>query len=378
LEGDGEPTGLIEEGAQALVQRLMPRPTLTQLAAAIGRAHEVYRREGLTSVCEAGVAGGWVGQSPLEMAAYQLARESGQLRVRTTAMISADVLHPLGDAGPEDALTALDAGIRTGLGDEWLRIGALKVFSDGSLIGRTCWMHEGFADDGDNTGYPQADPALLAETIRQAHAVGWQVATHAIGDAAVDFALDCYADALAAQPRPDHRHRIEHCGIVRPQSVARLASLGVIPVPQGRFVGEIGDGMRAALGAERVGQAYRLRTWLDFGVTLPGSSDRPVVDGRPLLGIKDMVRRRTESDEAFSPEESLTPEEAMTCYTVGSAVATRSEHERGRLSEQMLADFVVLAADPRLVPPSEIGDIPVLATVLGGEVAYGAKDLRCT
>jgi predicted amidohydrolase YtcJ len=374
LGADGLPTGLFEERAQALVQGLRPQRSMEQLAEAIGRAHERYLSEGLTSACEAGVGGGWVGQSPVELGAYQLARDTGRLGVRTTAMISASVLHDTG-AMPSDGLAAaLDAGIRTGLGDEWLRIGALKIFSDGSLIGRTCWMHEGFEDDGANTGYPQADPVELRSTIIGAHRAGWQVATHAIGDAAVDFVLACYGDALRVQPRDDHRHRIEHCGLASDAAVNEMAALGVIPVPQGRFVGEIGDGMATALGPDRLAQAYRLRSFLDAGLALPGSSDRPVVDGRPLLGIQDMVCRLTQSGERFAPAEALTPEEALYCYTAGSAFATRCETERGRLSPGMLADFVVLADDPRQVDPGDIANVPVVATVVGGTVVFRSDD----
>jgi hypothetical protein len=316
LDADGEPTGLLEERAQSLVQSLVLPRSIEQIAAAIGRAHERYLAEGLTSVCDAGIAGSWIGQSPIELAAFQLARETGRLRVRTTVMISSDVLHDTGAHASDGIEQGLDAGIRSGLGDEWLRIGPLKVFSDGSLIGRTCWMNEGFSDQPGNTGYPQADPHDLRRTIIAAHRAGWQVATHAIGDAAVGFVLDCYAEALELAPRADHRHRIEHCAITTDESLARIAALGVIPVPQGRFVGEIGDGMLAALGPERGRSAYRLKGFLEAGVALPGSSDRPVVDGRPLLGIADMVMRRTESGRPFGPEEALTPEEAPSPPTV--------------------------------------------------------------
>lgn len=372
----GNFTGLLQERAQGLVQRLvLPRP-LEVVAAAIGRAHEQYLREGVTSVCDAGIGGAG---SPGEFEAYQLAREEGLLGVRTTVMISADALVPFAGGGEQDSDDEIDgayglpAGIRTGVGDEWLRIGPTKVFSDGSLIGRTCWMEDGFADDPANTGYPQGSPDDLRRVIVGAHLAGWQVATHAIGDAAVNFTIDCYEEALGRKPRQDPRHRIEHCGIASPEAVARMARLGIVPVPQGRFIGEIGDGMLAAVGPERAANTYRLRSFLDAGLVLPGSSDRPVVAGRPLLGIQDMVRRVTQSEAPFAPSEALTVEQAMRAYSEGSAWAERSEQSRGALREGQLADFVVLGADPRRVSEDEIGDVPVLATALGGRVVFSAS-----
>lgn len=372
-DGTGRPTGLLEERAQSLVHELVLPYPLERLATAIARAHERYLAEGITSVCDAGIAGGWIGQSPVEMAAYQLARERARLGVRTTVMLSSDALVPV-TGHEEDGLEGafgLPAGLRTGLGDDWLRLGPVKVFSDGSLIGRTCWMESGFADDPSNCGYPQAEPDRLREVIVGSHLAGWQVATHAIGDAAVSFVLDCYEEALSIMPRADHRHRIEHCGVAPPAALERIRRLGVVPVPQGRFIGEIGDGMLAALGSDRSAFAYRLRSFLAAGIPLPASSDRPVVDGRPLLGIADMVRRTTASGSPFGPAEALTVEEAMRAYSLGSAYAERSEGDRGSFRLGKLADFVVLGADPRHLPPDELADLPVLATAVGGTLAHG-------
>ena len=372
LDENGEPTGLLEERAQALVQALVLPRSLEELAGAIRLAHERYVTEGLTSVTDAGVAGGWIGESPLELAAYQLARERGWLGVRSIVMISADVLGPV-NGHPDDGVElALDAGIRTGLGDEWLRIGPLKIFSDGSLIGRTCWMEDDFADEAGNSGYPQSDPDDLRRLLVAAHTAGWQLATHAIGDRAIRFVLDCYGEALAQVPRGDHRHRVEHCGVANDEQADRLAALGVIPVPQGRFVSEIGDGMLAALGPERSAIAYRMGGFRRKGIVVPGSSDRPVVDGRPLLGIRDLVVRRTAAGVPLGQEEAVTADEALRAWTVGSAYAARCEAERGTLSVGKLADFAVLEADPREVEAGDIGDIAVLATVVGGEVSFSA------
>lgn len=367
----GEPTGLLEERAQVLAQRLaLPRSVAT-IAAAIDRAHRVYLTEGITSVCDAGVAGGWIGQSPAEIDGYQCARDYGALSVRTTVMVAADVLTDMSRHVNDLASSGISAGIRTGLGDDLLRIGALKVFSDGSLIGRTCWLSHGFDDEQENLGYPQQDPDELRRQIVEAHLAGWQVATHAIGDAAISFVLDAYEEALTRRPRHDHRHRIEHCGVTTDESLDRIRRLGVIPVPQGRFIGEIGDGMLAALGERRAEDTYRLASFLRAGIVLPGSSDRPVVDGRPLLGIADMVARKTESGQDFGAHEALSCEEAMRCYTTGSAHATRTEADRGTLAVGMLADFVALDEDPRdCTEPAAIASVPIRATVVGGELVY--------
>ena len=160
-----------------------------------------------------------------------------------------------------------------------------------------------------------------------------------------------------------------------PEDVRRLAALGVVPVPQGRFISEIGDGMLAALGPERSTWCYRQRSFLDAGLLVPGSSDRPVVNGAPLLGIHDMVNQRTASGRPFNPAEALTPEEAIRCYTLHSARAAFREGDLGSLEPGKLADFAVLSADPTAIAPEGIAAIEVLATVVGGRVAHDRMGL---
>lgn len=367
----GRPTGLLQETAQSLLSPLvLPYPVAT-LVDAVERAGHAYLAEGITSVVEAGVGGGWIGKSPVEVAAYQAARDAGRLPVRVELMVAADVLRPLTAHPADDLGTGIDLGIRTGLGDDRLRIGPVKVFSDGSLIGHTCAMTEDFTDTPGTRGYLQDDAAALRDRILQAHRSGWRVAAHAIGDAAIDLVLDAYAEAQRRWPRPDVRHRIEHFGVARPDQVTRAAELGVVPVPQGRFVGEIGEGMLRALGPERAGWAYRGRSLLDAGIVVPGSSDRPVVEGRPLVGIHDLVNRTTEGGRALGREEALTGLEALTAYTLGSAYASHQEHERGQVLPGRLADLAVLSDDPASVDPSRIRDIEVLRTVLGGRLVHG-------
>ena len=370
VDGSGRPTGLLQEQAQQLLNRLvLPYPVDT-LVDAIERAGQVYLSQGITSVVEAGVGGGWIGKSPVEVAAYQRALDLGRLPVRVELMVATDVLHPLPAHASDDITLGLDLGIRTGLGDDRLRIGPVKIFSDGSLIGHTCAMTEDFADTPGERGFLQDDAAALHARILDAHRSGWRVAAHAIGDAAIDLVLDAVEEAQRRWPRPDVRHRIEHFGVSRPDQVARAAALGVVPVPQGRFVGEIGDGMLRALGPERAGWAYRYRSLLDAGITPPGSSDRPVVDGAPLLGIHDMVNRRTDGGLPCGPDEAISGLEALTAYTLGSAYASHAERDRGTIAVGKYADLAVLSDDPATVDPTAIRDIEVLSTVLAGEVVW--------
>ena len=368
----GRPTGLLEERAQQLVGDLtQPYPVAT-LADAVAAAGQRYLAEGITSVTEAGVGGGWIGQSPVELAAYVAARDQGRLHVRVELMVVSDAFHALG-AHPADGITTgIDLGLRTGFGDHWLRLGPMKIFTDGSLVGRTAAMSAPFDGDPGNSGYLQADGGYLTDMIIAAHQAGWRVAAHAIGDRAIDLALDAFATAADRYPRTDPRHRIEHFAAARPDQVARAAALGVIPVGQGRFATELGDGMLAAVGRERHGWLYRQRSLLDAGLVLPGSSDRPVASGAPLLGIHDMVNRRTVTGAPFNADEAITPTEAVRAYTWGSAYASKQEHLKGSIAAGKLADFTVLSEDPTAAAPDRIAGLEVVATFTDGVLRYAA------
>jgi predicted amidohydrolase YtcJ len=373
----GRPTGLLEERAQELVGSLTHPYPLSTLADAVAAAGRRYLAEGITSVTEAGVGGGWIGQSPVEAAAYVAARDQGRLHVRVELMVVSDAFHPLG-AHPSDGIeTGIDLGLRTGFGDDWLRLGPMKIFTDGSLVGRTAAMSAPFAGDPGNSGYLQADADQLTEMIIAAHRAGWRVAAHAIGDRAIDLALDAFADAADQYPRPRPRHRIEHFAAARPDQVARAAKLGVIAVGQARFVTELGDGMLAAVGPERAAWLYRQRSLINAGLVLPGSSDRPVASGAPLLGIHDMVNRRTATGVPFNAAEAITPAEALRAYTWGSAYASKQERVKGSITPGKLADFTVLSEDPTAVPPDRIAGLEVIATFIDGglrHTAPGASD----
>ncbi|WP_028661651.1 amidohydrolase [Saccharomonospora saliphila] len=374
----GEATGLLAEQAQQLVDALVKPYPVDDLAAAITRAANVYVTEGLTHVTEAGIAGGWIGHSPAEAAAYQLARSRGELPVRVELMPAAEVLHsyPGGEAVGVEA--GLDLGLRSGFGDDFLRIGPMKIFTDGALSSRTAAVTEPFVGDG-GFGVLGDDPEVLRARILAAHRSGWRVAAHAIGDRAIDLTLDTLEEAQREHPRPRARHRIEHSAMVRPDQLSRMAELGVVPVPQARFLYEIGDTMHSALGAERIPWLYRQRSFLDAGLRVPGSSDRPCVGtGAPLAGMRSMVERTTKAGLVLNEDECVDATEALRAFTTHAAYACGQEDRRGRVEAGFQADLVLLGADPTTVASSEIADIDVLATFVAGTPVHGADALTYT
>lgn len=368
-DADGQPSGLVGEQAMMAFRSLMRPVSIGELAAAIRRAADVYLSEGITSVCEAGIGdSAIVGSSPVELAAYQVAVEQ-DLPVRVQLMVAMENLHPVG-THPDDGFDAgLDLGIRSGFGDDRLSIGALKMFTDGALSSRTAALSSPFCDRGD-IGVLQFDPDRLTRTAVAAHRADWQLAIHAIGDRAVDLALDMIEAAAAAYPRPDARHRIEHASVVRPDQLQRFARLGVIPSIQPRFVTELGDGVAAGLGEHRTGWTYRHASFLAAGVTVAGGSDRPVATGAPLLGMQAMVERTTGSGRRFTPDEAVSATEALRCYTVHAAYAARQDQVKGRIAPGYLADLAVLDDDPCGVSADRLGNIAVLATVVGGRFRF--------
>ncbi|TQN42768.1 hypothetical protein FHU33_2176 [Blastococcus colisei] len=369
---DGDPTGLITERAMTLIfEHIRPQP-FEDFVEAIGLASRAALADGLTSVTEPGISGRMIGNSASDLAAFTAARERGLLGVRMTVMPEMSALHDLaGDAAGGPGF-GLDLGLRTGFGDDWLRVGAVKIISDGALTARTAALCCDYADRPGVRGLLLDDAAALQDTILAAHRAGWQIGTHAIGDAAVDVILDGYERAQRLHPRADFRHRIEHCGLTGDRQIERIKQLGVVPVPQGRFLDELGDSYVTALGPERAQLLYRQRSFLDAGIEVPGSSDCPVVDGSPLRGIHSLVNRQLPDGSVLNAAERLTPLQALRAYTVGSAYADHSEHRKGTLSRGKLADFVVLSDDLLAVAPETIGDLSAVATVVGGVVRHGA------
>ncbi|GAA3688869.1 amidohydrolase [Arthrobacter ginkgonis] len=373
VDAQGRPTGLLEENAMRLVQDLMlpyPQETIEQ---ALGLASRHYLSEGITSVTDAGIAGGWIGHSRREFAAYQSARDKGLLEVRMQPMMVLDTLHPVAGHADDPAVRTLDGGIRSGLGDEWLHLGPVKIFTDGSLLGATAYMTEEYVGCPHQHGYLQMDPEELRSAALEAYRAGWSLALHAIGDHAVEHAIDIITEAQDAHGRRRMPNRIEHGGVVRPEQLDRIAEAGIVLVPQPRFITEFGDGMAGLLGPERVELSYPARSVLDRGAVLPGSSDRPVAGGRPLDVMQAFAERLTPSGAVYGAAERITPAQALAAYTTGSAAATGTADHKGMLAPGYVADIVFLSADPTAVPASALGSIDVLATMVGGTLRYGAE-----
>ncbi|MGI5199894.1 amidohydrolase [Streptomyces sp. CA-288835] len=357
--------GFLAEQAMGAARALRLPYSQEELAAAIGRAARVCLAEGVTACAEAGIGGALFGHSPVELGAYQLARDQGKLPLRVQLMVAADRLKAVAAHEDDGIPRALDLGLRTGFGDEWLSVGALKIYTDGGMMARTAALSSPY-EGLDHAGQLQDDPEALADTIVAGHLGGWQLAIHAIGDRAADVALDALERAHHRRPRPGARHRIEHAGLIRPDQLTRMARLGVSAVVQPNFLRYFGDDYASIMGEERAPWMYRGSGFLEHGITLVGSSDRPVADGSPLRAVQFMVERASESGQVIGPDESVTVDEALRAYTVGGAYACHWDSVAGTLTPGKRADLVVLGDDPRRVDPSRIGDIEVVTTYVDG------------
>lgn len=371
----GRATGVLEEQAMSLVRdELLPAPIAT-IDRALELATAKYAEQGLTSVTDAGVAAGWIGNAPGELEGYQRALERGALRTRMQVMPEIGALGLLPGHADEPARRGLSGGLRTGWGDDRLQLGPVKVFTDGSILGRTAAIEEEYENCPGNHGYLQEDADTLRSKVLEAYAGGWSLALHAVGDSALDLALDIIEEGIGRFGRRAVPNRVEHGVVVRPDQIERLARLQVVCVVQSSFIPAFGASVAGALGEKRVGWSIRARSLLDAGLPLPLSSDRPVTAGLPLAGIQAYVERITEEGGAYNESERLSVDEAVHCATVGSAEATGQQHRKGRLIEGQLADMVVLEEHPAEVPVSDIHAIPVLATLLGGAFTHRTEQI---
>jgi predicted amidohydrolase YtcJ len=372
----GELTGLLfESPAMKLIDDITPKPDLEDLVAALGNASQRFLSEGITSAMDASVGGNDI---PLQVSAYQEAVERGVLKVRHNLAIWSEAVFdysPFEESLREAREKLLGLGIRTGLGDEKLRIGPFKIIVDGAFSTVTAVTYEPYGIDANDRGCGVLviEPEKLAKLASVIHGLGWQLSIHGIGDKAIDVCLDAFEAAQKSKPRKNARHRLEHCTMVLPRMFDRIKRLGIIPVLQPAFIWELGDNWFRQLGKETCAKFKPFRTLLDNKILMAFSSDRPVVSGAPLLGIHSAVNQKTRTGQDYAPQEKITPEEALRCYTINGAYATLEEKIKGSIEVGKLADLVLLAEDLNQIKPERIKDIPIVATMVGGEFCYEKK-----
>jgi predicted amidohydrolase YtcJ len=361
-----EPNGVLEEmPAQALVFRYLPPLTMDLRLEAMALAARDYLKTGVTSCSDAGVAFPGVG-SPAEIVAYQKATGQGQVPIRMTMMVGVEFL--LGADGKSPSFV-------TGFGDDHLKIGPAKIIVDGSIQGYTGWLAEPYhvpiKGDSSYRGYPVTAPEKLNRLVLEAHKAGCQVAAHGNGDAAIDAILDAYQLAQKEFPRPDARHRIEHCQMAREDQLDRMAELGVSPSFFASHTYYWGDRHKAIfMGPERAQRISPLKSALKRGIKFTLHSDCPVTPVSPLFCVFAAVNRITRNGEVLGPEFRLSPEEALRAVTIDAAWQTFDEKIKGSIEAGKLADFTILAENPLAVSPEKIKDIQVEEVIIGGQSVY--------
>jgi len=354
---DGSPTGILFEGAVRLISDLIGRPPVGQRVESLARAQARLLSLGLTGVHD------FDGPSCFE--ALQLLREADRLQLRVVKNLPADLL-------PE--LQA--AGFRTGFGDEWLRLGHLKIFADGALGPRTASMLSPYSGEPENRGMLLVDHEGLADIAIRAAQAGLATSVHAIGDQATHEVLGAFTtlrEYEAVHKLPHLRHRIEHLQLLHPDDSGRAGALDLVASMQP--VHATSDmPMANRYWGDRVQNAYAWRTELQAGAHLAFGSDAPVEDPNPFLGIHAAVTRRrldgSPGPEGWVPDQRVTLEQALAAYTTGSAYAAGLESVQGRLEPGYLADLLVLARDPYDCRPDELAELAPIGTMVAGEWRY--------
>jgi predicted amidohydrolase YtcJ len=356
---DGRLTGLLQERALELMARAMPRLDRETLVQGIEAGGRMLLGQGITSVMDAG-AGLKQGMDDYE--AFVAARQSGRLPVRAYVALTG------GPNGIQDK--ALARGIATGLGDDRLRVGPVKLFADGSAGGLTAAMTTPYRCGCDKRGMFIWTDSQLDEMVARYHAAGLQLAIHAIGDAAIGQAIAAIGKAARAGSTIGRRHRIEHCGFATEAQTAAMRSLGMTLAPQPVFLYEFGDLYVDVLGDERPAGSYPMRSWLAAGLHPAASSDAPVSTSNPFVNLYAMVARRSNRGTLLGPQERIGIAEAVHCLTANGAHASFEEDRKGRLVPGQHADIAVLDRDIFAAEPEELLGARVDATILGGEVAF--------
>jgi predicted amidohydrolase YtcJ len=356
----GQPTGVLRELAINLVRDVITPPTENATLDAIRAGFSELHKLGLTCVHDFRIMGG--AEGPLAFRAYQQLQAAGKLALRIWMLLPAERLKE-----------AIALGLRTGFGDDFLRVGHVKFFSDGGQGARTAWMLEPYEDTA-SFGMPLTPMDEIADAIHRAHAAGLAVAIHAIGDRANRELVGVFEEVLGGRREggPTAPHRIEHVQNIRPEDVRRLGRLGVVASVQPIHVTDDYPMIEKSVGS-RSSWAYPFRDLLAAGVPLAFGSDCPVANPNPLWGIHAAVTRQMRDGTpagGWYPDQRLNVDEAVWGFTMGTALVCGRQAELGSLSPGKLADLVVLDRDIFSIDPMEIAETQVVMTILDGQVVY--------
>ncbi|MEK7678022.1 MAG: amidohydrolase [Verrucomicrobiota bacterium] len=356
----GEPTGLLKDAAMGFVSKVIPAATFEEKLAAARAATEHAAQVGVTSVQDMSAG--------TDVGVYQTLLQRGELKTRVYAVAPLPAWERVANTG-----------VRAGFGNDLLRIGGLKGFSDGSLGSTTALFFEPYLDSPGTKGLPAdemfPDGAMLRR-VREADRAGLQVMIHAIGDRANDQVLSIFEEVQQANGARDRRFRIEHAQHLRAADMPRFAKGRVIASMQPYHAADDGRWAEKRIGPERARTTYAFRSLLDAGVVLAFGSDWTVAPLNPLLGLHAAVTRRTldgKHPDGWIPEQKITIEEAVRAYTAGSALAEFADQTKGTITPGKLADLVMLDRDIFRIDPAEIDRARVLLTIMDGRVVYEAK-----
>ncbi|MBU6361435.1 MAG: amidohydrolase [Chloroflexota bacterium] len=362
-EANGEPSGILRAAAKQPVRSLLPKPTMDECIAALDAASSEYLTYGITSVLDPGLY-------PYEIQAYLLAHKAGRLRVRTNLMPS---WHGFREDEHEAELDdrAANLGVFSGLGDDWLRLGGMKMAVDGGTTSRTAWMFQPFVGETVVRDYNRLDPAQLRRYFARGHELGWDIGIHAIGDRAHHECAAAFADVLKKAPKRDHRHNLIHSYFATEESLQNMTEYGLGAVIQPTFIYFEGDDLFRDVGETLAHQYKPMRTYLDRGIRVIATSDIPsTVHYNPYISLYALVTRKTHKGTLIAPQEAVTREEALYAYTCTAPWLTREEDHKGPLSLGYLADIAVLDRDYFTCPAEEIKDIMPVMTIVDGKVAW--------
>ena len=353
-EQTGNHNGRISEKATDVVDKLIPEVnSRDDYRAGVKLISQMLSRAGITSVHDAY-------GSHDDLRAYQDAHAAGELSVRVYCLIG---------YGSIDRLIA--AGVRTGFGNEWVRVGALKMTCDGSISERTARLSQPYVGRPDDFGIIVTPEEELYDRARKAHEADWQIGIHANGDVGIDTVLRVFERLQRERPRRDPRFRLEHCTVINDSLVQRIRALGAIPTPFASYVYYHGEKFRE-YGAERLGQMFALRSFLDAGVRVAPGSDYPPGPFEPMMALQSAVTRTDMKGTVWGPQQRITVEEALRTQTLHGAYASFEENIKGSVTRGKLADLVVLGRDPFREDPASLVSIPIEGTMVGGRWVYEA------